>query len=113
MQPNGTFEKIILISDCLPITNSDKTEMQFCNKTIYYDGKKATDKNGTLAGSTNLIDNIIQRLLKKNIDAFKLIENTHKYHNIELDGQILWNENNQILSIEKDGHVLYRKDYLI
>lgn len=107
------FEKIILISDCLPITNSDKTEMQFCNKTIYYDGKKATDKNGTLAGSTNLIDNIIQRLLKKNIDAFKLIENTHKYHNIELDGQILWNENNQILSIEKDGHVLYRKDYLI
>ena len=107
------FDKIILISDCLPITNSDKKEMQFCNKTIYYDGQKATDKNGTIAGSTNLVDNIIKRLLKKNIDALKLLENTHTYHNIELDGQILWNESNEIISVEKEGHVLYRKDYLL
>ena len=53
--------------------------MNFCNKTIYYDGKKATDKNGTLAGSTSQIDTIVKRLLKKNIDIFKLINNTFMF----------------------------------
>lgn len=105
-------DKILLISDCLPITNSDKKEMTFCGKTIYYDGKKATDKNGVLAGSTNLLDKIIKRLLNMNIDAFQFIENTYNYHNIELDGSVLWNNQHEIISIEKEGHVLYRKDYI-
>ena len=105
-------DKIILISDCLPITNSEKTQMEFCNKTIFYDGKKATDKNNTLAGSTKLLDNIIKRLLDMGFDIIDLIDNTHKYHNIELNGNILWNENNEIISIEKDNEVLCRKDYM-
>lgn len=101
------LDKIILISDCLPITDSDKKEMIFCNKTIYYDGNKATDKNGTLAGSTSLIDTIVKRLLKKNIDVFKLINNTYDYHNIDIDGSILWNDENKIVSIEyKDKRIL-------
>lgn len=105
-------DKILLISDCLPITNSNKTEMTFCGKTIYYDGKKATDKNGVLAGSTNLLDKIIKRLLNMDIDAFQFIENTYNYHSIELDGSVLWNNQHEIISIEKDGHVLHRKDYM-
>lgn len=105
-------DKIILISDCLPITNSDKKEMDFCGKTIFYDGKKAADKNGTIAGSTNLLDNIVKRLLKKDIDAFQFIENTHKFHNIKLNGEILWNDKFEIIAIEKDDQVFYRKDYV-
>lgn len=101
-------DKILLISDCLPITKSDKTEMNFCNKTIYYDGVKAVDKNGTLAGSTKLLDDIIKRLLNMNIDAFQLIENTHKYHNLSLNGKILWNDKNEIYSVEKEGSVLHK-----
>ena len=99
--------KIILVSDCLPITNSNQKEMEFCNKTIYYDGKKATDKNGTLAGSTQLLDSIIKRLLNKNINAFQLIENTYNYNNISLDGFIVWNDKNEIQTVAKDGRVLY------
>ncbi len=102
--------KIILVSDCLPITNSDKKEMKFCNKTIYYDGEKAVDKNGTLAGSTQLLDNIIKRLLNKNINAFQLIENTHIYHNLNIDGFITWNDKNEIQTVEKDGNLLYKKE---
>ena len=101
--------KIILISDCLPITNSDKKEIEFCNKTIYYDGKKAVDKSGTLAGSTSLLDKIVKRLLDMNINAFKLIENTYTYHDIEINGCVWWNEKNQIIAVEKDGNVLYKE----
>ncbi len=101
--------KILLVSDCLPITNSEKKEMDFCNKTIYYDGKKAIDKNGTIAGSTTLLDNIIKRLLDKDINAFQFIENSYVYHNIKIDGSIWWNEKNKIIAVEKDGNVLYKE----
>ncbi len=102
-------DRIILISDCLPITNSDKKEMQFCNKTIYYDGEKATDKAGTLAGSTTLLDGIIKRISDSGIDAFKFIENTYKYHDIDLDGFVWWNESNEIVAVEKNKNILYKK----
>ena len=104
------FNKIILVSDCLPITNSDKTEMEFCNKTIYYNGEKAVDKNGTLAGSTQLSDNIITRLLNNGVNALELIENSYDYHNIDLDGVITWNDKNMIQTVEKDGKLLYKKE---
>jgi len=101
--------KILLVSDCLPITNSDKREMTFCNKTIYYDGQKAVDKNGTLAGSTQLLDNIITRLLNNKINALELIQNTYDYHGITLDGFVTWNDKNMIQTVEKDGRVLYKR----
>lgn len=102
-------DKIILISDCLPITNSDKTEMTFCNKTIYYDGKKATDKDGTIAGSTTLLDDIIKRLLNKKTDAFKFAENVYKYLDIDIEGFIWWNDKYDIIAVEKNGKIIYKK----
>lgn len=103
------FDKIILVSDCLPITNSSLKQMEFCNKTVFYDGEKATDKNGTIAGSTTLLDNIVKRLLNMNTDAIKLIENTYKYHNIDLNGFVYFNDKNEITAIEKDEKILYKK----
>ena len=58
------IDKIILISDALPITNSNLKEATFADSKIYYDGKKATSSNGTIAGSTMLLDGIISRLKK-------------------------------------------------
>ncbi|MBR2525743.1 hypothetical protein IKE67_04690 [bacterium] len=101
-------DKIILISDCLPITNSDKKEMNFCNKIIYYDGRKATDKNGIIAGSTTLLDTIIKRLSGLNKDVFKFTENTYKYHDIDIDGFIWWNDKYEIAAVEKNGKILYK-----
>ena len=54
--------KIILISDCLPCTKSNIKEFVFAGETVYYDGKKATSKDGTLAGSTVLLTDIIKIL---------------------------------------------------
>ena len=47
-------DKVILISDALPITYSDLRETTFADSKIYYDGNKATSKDGTIAGSTKL-----------------------------------------------------------
>lgn len=93
--------KIILISDCLPIVNSNKKEMQFCNKTIFYDGIKATDKNSILAGSTKLLDEIIKNLQLKGIDAISFIDNAYNYHNIKINGKIIWDKEFNIIKVEK------------
>ncbi|MBQ3310584.1 hypothetical protein IJG72_00760 [bacterium] len=102
-------DKIILISDCLPITNSDKSEMEFCNKTIYYDGVKATDKNGVIAGSTTLLDKIVKILGQKHFDVINLIDNIYKYHNVEINGRIFWSDNFEILKVEKNSRIIYNK----
>ena len=102
-------DKIIFISDCLPITNSNKKEMNFCNKTIYYNGQKATDKNGTLAGSTTLLDVIIKRLSSLNKKVLKYLENPYKYHDIDIDGFVWWNDKYEIVAVEMNGKILYKK----
>ena len=75
--------KVILISDALPITHSDIKETNFADSIIYYDGEKATSADGTIAGSTMLLDEIVERL--KNLGLFcpEYIENTWKYHGLE------------------------------
>ena len=80
------IDKIILVSDCLPCTGSALKEFEFAGSKIFYDGKKATSADGTLAGSTTLLPQIIERLLKKKIineaQAKQLIKNTYAYHNL-------------------------------
>lgn len=76
-------EKVILISDALPITHSEIKETTFADSKIYYDGKRATSINGTIAGSTLLLDDIIKRLKDLNLFNPIYIENTWKYHNLD------------------------------
>ena len=75
-------DKIILISDALPITKSDLKETIFADSKIYYDGKKATSSDGTIAGSTMLLNEIIERLKTLNLYNPIFTENTWKYHNL-------------------------------
>lgn len=99
------LDKIILISDSLPITNSDLKEMIFADEKVYYDGIKATSKEGTIAGSTTMIPKIIKRLVKANIicekEVNQLIKNPYNYHNINLDGSIEWDEDFNIIKVNK------------
>lgn len=75
-------DKVILISDALPITYSNIKETVFADSKIYYDGKKATSVDGTIAGSTMLLDEIVNRL--KNLGLFKekYIKNAWAYHGL-------------------------------
>ena len=77
------IDKIILISDALPITNSGIKETVFADSKIFYDGIKATSANGTIAGSTTLLDGMIERLKKLDLYNPILLENAWKYHNIK------------------------------
>ena len=78
-KPNN---KIILISDALPITHSTMKETTFADSEIFYDGKKATSKDGTIAGSTMLLDEIIERLKSLNLFQPEYIENAWRYHGL-------------------------------
>ncbi len=86
-------DKVILISDCLPITKSGRTEMTFADEKVYYDGEKATSKDGTIAGSTALLPDIIIRLAKVNLFNPEYINNPYNYHNIDLNGFVEWDDN--------------------
>ena len=97
------IDKVLLISESLPITCSDLKEMVFADEKVYYDGVKATSKEGTIAGSTTMIPKIIKRL--KNVGLVdekqisQLIQNTYDYHNIDLKGYIEWDKNCDIITV--------------
>lgn len=80
-------DKIILISDALPITYSNLNKTIFADSEIFYDGNKATSKDGTIAGSTKLLPEIIKILVKKNLFKPKFIESVYEYHNIKPLGE--------------------------
>lgn len=107
-------DKILLITDSLPLAKSSLKEMVFAGSKIFYDGKKATSKDGTIAGSTAVLDEIVRRLSLKNPKKFdKYVkmasDNLFKYHNINLNGCVYWDEAFNIVAVEKDGQVLCRK----
>ena len=100
------LDKIILVSDALPITKSDKKEMLFADEKVFYDGVKATSGEGTIAGSTTLIPDIIKRLYQSgllfSVEEFEqLIENPYHYHNINLAGSVEWDDDWNIIKVEK------------
>lgn len=90
-------DKIILISDALPIAGSEDTEMTFCSKKIYLKDDCATDATGTLAGSSMLLPDIIKKLIKNNVssldDAVLMASNSCKLFGIDLSNQyLLWDD---------------------
>jgi len=84
--------KVILVSDSLPITYSDEKETTFADSKIYYDGKKATSAEGTIAGSTKLLPEIIKILGQKGLFNPNYIKNVYTYHGIEPKGEIVWDD---------------------
>ena len=82
------IDKIILVSDCLSCAGGKPCEFNFAGEEIIYDGKKATSKGGTLAGSTTLLPDILKRLLGRKIinddQAKQLILNPYRYHNLSI-----------------------------
>lgn len=94
------IDKIILVSDCLPITKSSIKETNFAGEVVYYDGNRATSKSGTIAGSTVLLPEVIKRLHSLNLFNLNLTENVYNYHSIELDGCIIWDDEFNIVKIE-------------
>lgn len=99
------IDKVILISDALPITESNQKKMTFCNEEIFLKNGIATSIKGTIAGSTTLLDKIIKNLVSKNIltleNAIKMATtNLHSYHNLKNNAFIYWDEKLKISKVE-------------
>lgn len=92
-------DKIILVSDSLPCAHSSLKEFVFADEKIYFDGERATSADGTLAGSTKLLPDIIKILGQKGMFNAQFIQNPYAYHKIDLGGQIEWDEDFNIVSI--------------
>ena len=110
-------DKIILISDALPITYSDKTESEFAGSMIYYDGEKATSKEGTIAGSTKLLPEIIKILAGKNFlnrNTLKMFMSKNNKEQIDIKENINKSKKTNIKEISKKedkkdlSHILNR-----
>ena len=92
-------DKILLISDALPCTHSNISSFIFADEKVYFDGERATSAQGTLAGSTKLLPEIIKILGKKGMFNPQFIDNPYKYHKIDLDGRLEWDNDFNIVSI--------------
>ncbi|MDD3237793.1 MAG: hypothetical protein PHV37_06815 [Candidatus Gastranaerophilales bacterium] len=98
------LNKILLISDALPIAHSDKSEMMFCNQPVYYKNGKATGKDGTLAGSAMLLVDIVKNVISKKLlspnDAIQTVSsNQFLYHNIPPKFEVRFDEIGNVLEI--------------
>lgn len=93
------MNKILLVSDCLPCTHSDLSEFEFAGSKIYYDGERAASSDGTLAGSSKLLPDIVKILGEKDLFISQYISNSYDYHNLESFGYVEWDENFNIVDV--------------
>ena len=98
---NKPFNRVLLVSDCLPCTHSNIEEFVFAGEKIYFDGQKATSKEGTLAGSTKILPEIIKILATKGMFLSEFIKNSYEYHKLPNIGELRWDENYNICDITK------------
>ena len=92
-------DKIILVSDSLPCAKSSQREFVFADEKVYYDGIRATSEDGTLAGSTILLSEIVKRLHSVGLFNPQYILNPYIYHNIDADGFVEWDDEYNIVDI--------------
>ena len=59
----------------------------------------ATSKEGTIAGSTALVPEIIKILDSKGLFNPQFIDNVYNYHNLGYIGEVEWDEEFNVVSI--------------
>lgn len=99
------LDKILLISDALPLAHSDLQQQTFAGETIYNRNGKLTNIDGVFAGSSMLLCDIVKNLVDKNIlkleDALTCASsNQLKYHNISSNLKVYWTDSNTIDKVE-------------
>ncbi len=98
-------EKLLLVSDALPLAHSEKEEFTFAGQKIYNKAGKLVNIDGKIAGSSSLLCDIVKNLADKKLlkfeDAIKAASsNQIKYHNINNNLKVYWNNLNKIEKVE-------------
>lgn len=103
------MNKIILISDALPITHSEKESMVFCGKTVFMKNGKAVDEQGTMAGSTAFVSDIIKRTVNNGLlDLKTAVSMASSNINFipDIDAQIYWDNDLNISAMNFEGNII-------
>lgn len=64
-------DKIVLISDALPITHGEQKECVFAGQNVHFENGSFYNKDNVLAGSGMLLPDILKRLVKNNLLSFE------------------------------------------
>ena len=99
------LNKVLLISDALPLAHSQKKEQIFAGQKIYNKNGKLINSEGVFAGSSMLLCDIIKNLTDKNIlkieDAILTASsNQLNYHKLKSNIKIYWNNFHKIEKVE-------------
>lgn len=103
------YNKIILISDALPITHSNLDNMVFCSKEIFIKNGKAVSPDGTMAGSTSFVSDIIKALVK---DKFLDLRTAASMASANIayiqkpNAQIFWDSTLNICAMNLEGNLI-------
>ena len=100
-----SLDKILLISDALPLAHSEKMQHTFAGQVIYNKNGKLVNEQGIFAGSSLLLCDIVKNLADKNLlkleDALCCASsNQLKYHNLNNNLKVSLNSCNQIEKVE-------------
>ena len=103
------LSKIILISDALPITHSNLESMEFCSKKVFLKDGRAVDADGTMAGSTTFVTDIIKGLVKEGVldlrTAISMASSNIDYFTVP-PCQIYWDDNFNICAMNYNGELI-------
>lgn len=99
------IDKILLISDALPLAHCNKTELTFSGQTIYNKNGNLVNKNGTFAGSSLLLCDIIKNITDKKLLSMQnaiiaASSNQLLYHNINNNLKVFWNDKSEIENVQ-------------
>lgn len=103
------LHRIILISDALPITHSNKESMEFCSKTVFLKDGKAVDENGIMAGSTAFVSDIIKLLVKERLLDLKTavsMASTNLTYLPDMNSQVYWDKDLNISAMNLNGNLI-------
>ena len=100
-----SLDKILLISDALPLSHSDKNECTFAGQKIFNRNGKLVNENNIFAGSSMLLSDIVKNVSNKGLlkleDALVCASsNQLKYHNLKNNLNIYWSNSNEIEKVE-------------
>lgn len=91
-------EKVVLISDALPITHNNSRITTFAGQKVELKNGSFYNAEGTLAGSGMLVSDILKRLVTQNIlsfeeAAYRMTSTPSNYMKIENNANVLFDEN--------------------
>lgn len=92
--------KIILISDALPIAHSSLESIEFCGKKVFLKDGKAVDSKGTMAGSTMFVYDIIKQLVYNGFTNLETAVKMASANIMPVNKRIFWDKELNIVGMK-------------